>query len=116
MALLRGEADPVGRTAAVANCNRKTAGNIWRGDNAPNGVHLLNLMANLPGFAAEMGRLTGSAEWWLPEFERERQAALAKVAREMTLAEGVSLIRSAALVEAERRIPAGYAPHGGAEE
>lgn len=71
--------DPVGACAAAIGGNRRTAKNHYYAVNGADGMHLLRYMASLPGFAAEMARLTGGAEWWLPEFEAERAQTLARL-------------------------------------
>jgi hypothetical protein len=45
----------------VANSNYRTAKNWWEGRNAPDGLNLLKLMAEVPELQAEVRRLTAMA-------------------------------------------------------
>jgi hypothetical protein len=65
------ERHAVKRLASVANSNERTAKNWLDGRATPGGLHLLRLMATVPGFQAEIRRLTGMAADCDPEIERE---------------------------------------------
>lgn len=65
----------VKRIAAAANSNTRTAKNWLYAVNAPDGVHLLRLMADSPILAAEVRRLTAMSADLDPRFEQALSAA-----------------------------------------
>jgi hypothetical protein len=65
---------PIERVAQKAGSNKRAAKGWWEGDNCPSAHSLLNLMATVPEFGAEVLRLTGLHAGIDPEFEREMHA------------------------------------------
>lgn len=60
----------------VANTNERTAKNWWAGKNAPDGLNLLKLMAEVPELRAEVRRLTAMETDMDPHFERAMSDAM----------------------------------------
>ena len=57
--------------ARAANCNERTAENWFTGKNAPGGLHLLRLAAQVPGLQAEVRRLMAMDADLDPDFMRD---------------------------------------------
>ena len=63
--------NPVKALAKVANKNERTAENWYTGKCAPNGLALLQLMAQVPELQAEVRRLTAMESDLDPRLERQ---------------------------------------------
>jgi len=71
----------VKKLAAAANTNARTAENWLRGNNTPDALHFLRLMATIPALQAEVRRLAGMESDIDPEFARDLAAAFATFQR-----------------------------------
>lgn len=75
------ERHAVKRLAQTAGASNRTAENWLRGENAPDALYLLRLMATVPEFAGEVRRLTAMEAMHDPEFHRDFQRAMQTFAR-----------------------------------
>lgn len=71
----------VKRLAIIANTNTRTAENWLRGNNTPDALHLLRLIAQVPELQAEVRRLAGMESDLDPELERELSAVVTRFQR-----------------------------------
>lgn len=71
----------VKQIAEIANTNIRTAENWLRRKNAPGGLHLMRLMAQVPELQAEMRRIAGMESDLDPELERELNSVMLRLLR-----------------------------------
>lgn len=78
---LRNASAPVKRIARIADVDRKTAAAWYHGHSAPGIHHLLNLMAEIPGLAGEIRRVTEMERDAHEDLQREIAALIQRAMR-----------------------------------
>lgn len=73
--------DAVKLVARAADAGTRAAKNWLRGDNAPDGLHLMRLAQAVPRVGSEVRRLMGMQSDLDPEFERDLHALFQSYAR-----------------------------------
>lgn len=76
----------------IADASSRSVENWLRGDNLPDGYHMLRLMAHFPEFAGEVRRLTAMEANHDPEFLRDFQRAMQTFQRSQEIARAAAVL------------------------